>query len=93
MRQGRSIRIQETGGRGQEGGTWEQKAETPAIIQSWMEEIEERIRLKAGNQPVHFKLYAEQKELNKEARYGTGMTIDEVERVMNEFQKLLKVKN
>ena len=68
------------------------KAETPAIIQSWMEEIRENL-VESRKSAVHFKLYAEQKELNKEARYGTGMTIDEVERVMNEFQKLLKVKN
>ena len=61
---------------------------TPA--HSWMEEIEERIRLKAGNQPIHFKPHGEeqmQKEENKEGKYGTGMTIDEVERVMKEFQK------
>jgi len=55
-----------------------------------MEEIEERIRLKAGNQPVHAKPRVEEKahnEENKEAKYGTGMTRDEVERVMKKFQK------
>ena len=51
-----------------------------------MEEIEERIRLKAGNQPVHPKPQVEEKA-HKEAKYGTGMTIEEVERVMKEFKK------
>jgi len=57
---------------------------------NWMEEIDERIRLKAGNQPVHSKPHIEEKadiEKNKEAKYGTGMTIEEVERVMKEFKK------
>ncbi|MGO9480609.1 MAG: aldehyde dehydrogenase family protein [Candidatus Kryptoniota bacterium] len=57
---------------------------------SWMEEIEERIRLKAGNQPMNMRLDTEvktQKEENKEAKYGTGMTVEEVERVMGEFKK------
>ncbi len=57
---------------------------------SWMEEIEERIRLKAGNQPLHTKPHVEEavsKDENKEAKYGNGMTIDDVERVMKEFQK------
>ncbi|MGA9406438.1 MAG: aldehyde dehydrogenase family protein [Bacteroidota bacterium] len=57
---------------------------------SWMEEIEERIRLKAGNQPMNMRLDTEvktQKEENKEAKYGTGMMVEEVERVMREFKK------
>ena len=63
---------------------------SPKLTHSWMEEIEERIRLKAGNQPVHLKPKFEEKahkEENKETKYGTGMTIDEVERVMKEFKK------
>ncbi len=57
---------------------------------SWMEEIEERIRLKAGNQPVHPKSQPEgkpKKEENKEAKYGTGMTVEEVEKVIREFKR------
>lgn len=57
---------------------------------NWMEEIDERIRLKAGNQPVHPKPQAEDKthrEENTQAKYGTGMTIEEVERVMKEFRQ------
>ena len=83
-------RRQESGVRSQEGETGGQKAESPATTRNWMEEIDERIRLKAGNPPVHFKPHGEeqmQKEVNKEAKYGTGMTIDEVERVMTEFKK------
>jgi acetaldehyde dehydrogenase (acetylating) len=63
---------------------------SPKPTHNWMEEIEERIRLKAGNQPVHAKPHVEEKarkEENKEAKYGTGMTRDEVERVMKKFQK------
>jgi acetaldehyde dehydrogenase (acetylating) len=80
----------ETGNGRREAELWGQKTESPAPARSWMEEIEERIRLKAGNQPVHPKPYVEEmahKEENKEAKYGTGMTIDEVERVMKEFKK------
>jgi acetaldehyde dehydrogenase (acetylating) len=57
---------------------------------SWMEEIEERIRLKAGNQPVHPRPQAEEKahkEEHKEGKYGSGMTVEQVEQVMKEFKK------
>ncbi|MGA7160144.1 MAG: aldehyde dehydrogenase family protein [Bacteroidota bacterium] len=91
-------RIQNTESRSQESApqTTDSGLRTPrketddnASPHSWMEEIEERIRLKAGNQPIQFKPKAEeqmQKEQNKEAKYGTGMTIDDVERVMKDFK-------
>lgn len=63
---------------------------SPKPTQSWMEEIDERIRLKAGNSPVHPKPQNEEKAdngKNKEGKYGTGMTIEEVERVMKEFRR------
>jgi acetaldehyde dehydrogenase (acetylating) len=63
---------------------------SPGKTHSWMEEIEERIRLKAGNQPVRPKPHAEEKphaEATKEAQYGSGMTVDQVEKVMREFKK------
>ena len=69
-------------------GTRKQKARQQHEV-GW-KRSRRRIRLKAGNQPVHFKPHGEeqmQKEVNKEAKYGTGMTIDDVERVMKEFQK------
>ena len=62
----------------------------PKATHSWMEEIEERIRLKAGNQPVRPKPQAEEKahkEEHKEGKYGSGMTIEQVEKVMRDFKK------
>ncbi|MDE3057559.1 MAG: aldehyde dehydrogenase family protein [Bacteroidota bacterium] len=64
--------------------------------ESWIEEIEERIRLKAGNQPVGGK--AEQhteasksaaplSEKKEEMVYGAGMTIEDVKKVISEFKK------
>ena len=67
-----------------------QTQETPTPPRSWMDEIEERIRLKAGNQPVHPKQQSDKeskKEENKEAKYGSGMTADDVERVMRGFKR------
>ncbi|HTR81817.1 MAG TPA: aldehyde dehydrogenase family protein [Bacteroidota bacterium] len=57
---------------------------------SWLEEIDERIRLKAGNQPTYSKASVEEKtmkEESKEAKYGSGMTAEDVERVMREFRR------
>ncbi len=62
----------------------------PKTTHSWMEEIEERIRLKAGNQPVYPKPQAEEKahtEERKEGKYGSGMTVEQVEQVMKEFKR------
>ena len=90
-------RRQETGDRSQDFGlrTQDQKPapqnpepRTPA--HSWMEEIEERIRLKAGNQPMRPKMEAEektQKVESKEAKYGTGMSAEDVEKVLRDFKK------
>ena len=88
---------QETGGGTQDSGPRTQnpatrtQAQEPRTPQhSWMDEIEERIRLKAGNQPVHPKPQADEatkKEDSKEAKYGSGMTAEDVERVMREFKR------
>jgi acetaldehyde dehydrogenase (acetylating) len=69
-----------------------QKTESvpPRTTHNWMEEIEERIRLKAGNQPVHPKPKVEEKahiEERKEGKYGSGLTVEQVEQVMREFKK------
>lgn len=64
---------------------------------TWMEEIEERIRLKAGNVPVQ-KHEAPKQETHKEeavashgenksGTLGTGISEGEVERIMREFLK------
>jgi acetaldehyde dehydrogenase (acetylating) len=79
------------------------KHETQTTIQqhkgSWIEEIEERIRLKAGNQPLRPTVERSGKieepaakktpepEKKEEMVYGAGMTIEDVKKVMNEFQK------
>lgn len=65
--------------------------------ESWIEEIEERIRLKAGNQPLQKPIehsaeitkshVAHQTEKPQDTVYGTGMTIDDVKKVINEFKK------
>jgi acetaldehyde dehydrogenase (acetylating) len=84
------TRIKETGDRTQKLELRTQQAEPGSPTHSWMEEIEERIRLKAGNQPTRPRSPAEEKskkEESKEAKYGSGMTVDDVERVMREFKK------
>lgn len=60
----------------------------PAPPKSWMEEIEERIRLKAGNVPSaarHQETTAPAEK--KEGPLGTGISEDDVERIMKEFSK------
>ena len=71
----------------QEPRTTNQEPRTTA--RSWMDEIEERIRLKAGNQPAHSKPHADEakRESSEDAKYGSGMTAEDVERVMKEFRR------
>ena len=58
---------------------------------SWMEEIEERIRLKAGNLPVQKREPQKQEAAtvveSKTGTLGTGISEGEVERIMKEFLK------
>jgi acetaldehyde dehydrogenase (acetylating) len=61
---------------------------------SWIEEIEERIRLKAGNPPVVKKeeIFARkgtpaEKETKKPPVYGTGISEEEIQRIIREFNK------
>jgi acetaldehyde dehydrogenase (acetylating) len=60
---------------------------------SWMEEIEERIRLKAGNPPVSEKdgrplekTHRTGKEIQKRAAYGSGISEEEIQKIIREFQ-------
>jgi acetaldehyde dehydrogenase (acetylating) len=72
------------------GSSQKVESSSPATKRSWMEEIEERIRLKAGNQPFHPKPQEEEKfhkEERREVKYGSGMTVEQVEQVMKEFKK------
>ncbi len=71
-------------------------ASTPAISKSWMEEIEERIRLKAGNTPVQ-KFETPKHEPApvtpapvsepKTGTLGNGLSETDVDRIMKEFSK------
>ncbi len=58
---------------------------------SWMEEIEERIRLKAGNLPAKKEQPKPQTVVTATTQssgtLGTGISEDEVERIMKEFSK------
>ncbi|MEK6570293.1 MAG: acetaldehyde dehydrogenase, partial [Bacteroidota bacterium] len=61
---------------------------------SWMEEIEERIRLKAGNPPVMKKEKIQpakrtptEKEVKKSAVYGTGISEEEIQKIIKDFSE------
>ncbi|HTX18954.1 MAG TPA: acetaldehyde dehydrogenase, partial [Bacteroidota bacterium] len=86
INEGREYRIQETGDRSKK--IEELKKEDGG--RSWLDEIDERIRLKAGNQPVRPKVEPAPKETTEPEsgpKYGTGMTLEEVERVVREFRR------
>jgi len=59
-----------------------------AAAKSWMEEIEERIRLKAGN-PASIRASGEPAppEGVKPRTYGSGISEDELERIVREFSR------
>jgi acetaldehyde dehydrogenase (acetylating) len=70
-----------------------EKLSRPAEM-SWIEEIEERIRLKAGNPPVvtrteslAAKSTPVEKETKKPPVYGTGISEEEIQRIIKEFNK------
>ena len=58
----------------------------PTPTRSWLEEIDERIRLKASNVPVH-KREPNPPSEKKSDMLGSGIPEEEVERIMKEFSK------
>lgn len=90
INQGEALAMRgETGKEYSVGSSQKSVPAAPQTSHNWMEEIEERIRLKAGNQPVRPKPMTEEKaqgEGRKEGKYGTGMSLEDVERVMNQFK-------
>jgi acetaldehyde dehydrogenase (acetylating) len=59
----------------------------PPQHKSWMEEIEERIRLKAANTPNTKQQIQHPLEEKKPYTLGSGISEDEVERIIKEFSK------
>jgi len=59
----------------------------PSQQKSWMEEIEERIRLKAANTPQPKQHIQHPLEEKKPDTLGSGISEDEVERIIKEFFK------
>ncbi|MBI1803819.1 MAG: acetaldehyde dehydrogenase (acetylating) [Ignavibacteriae bacterium] len=61
----------------------------PSPSKSWMEEIDERIRMKAGNAPVHKKeeqlSHSESKDDGR--TLGSGISEEDVERIIKDFSK------
>ncbi len=57
--------------------------------QSWIDEIEERIRLKAGNRPVEFKneKLKMKNEKTEEQKFGEGISQDKIDELMRKFSK------
>jgi len=58
----------------------------PMPARSWMEEIDERIRLKAGNLPVYRREESGNPQ-KKSGMLGSGISEEEVERIVKEFSK------
>ncbi|MGA9363178.1 MAG: aldehyde dehydrogenase family protein [Bacteroidota bacterium] len=64
------------------------------LERSWMDEIEERIRLKAGNPPVMKKEEipaakgaSTEEEVKKSKVYGTGISEEEIQKIIRDFSK------
>ncbi len=57
---------------------------TPAPARSWLEEIDERIRLKAGNMPMY---KPGQRPGKKSETLGSGISEEEVDRIIKEFSR------
>jgi acetaldehyde dehydrogenase (acetylating) len=57
---------------------------TPSPVHSWMEEIDERIRMKAGNMPTHKRESVSQK---KEGMLGSGISEEQVDKIIKDFSK------
>lgn len=60
----------------------------PTVSKSWLEEIDERIRLKAGNVPSYKRESQPAPVSGKESgTLGTGISEEEVERIIKDFSK------
>lgn len=59
----------------------------PAAVKSWLDEIDERIRLKAGNVPVHVRKEAPADPETKGGTLGAGISEEEVARIIKDFSK------
>ena len=59
----------------------------PAGTKSWLNEIDERIRLKAGNVPVQSKKAPPSHTEPKPGTLGTGISEEEADRIIREFSK------
>ncbi|MBI4547299.1 MAG: aldehyde dehydrogenase family protein [Ignavibacteriae bacterium] len=59
----------------------------PAPTKSWMEEIDERIRLKASNVPVYKPKSNPSSEKKSSGMLGSGISEEEVERIVKEFSR------
>ena len=59
----------------------------PTPTKSWMEEIDERIRLKATNAPTQKRAEETPSTAKSSAPLGTGISEDEVEKIIREFTK------
>jgi len=59
----------------------------PASTKSWLNEIDERIRLKAGNVPVQPKKGPPSQTEPKPGTLGSGISEEEADRIIREFSK------
>jgi acetaldehyde dehydrogenase (acetylating) len=59
----------------------------PVAAKSWLDEIEERIRLKAGNVPSQQRKDAPPHPEPSSGPLGTGISEEEVDRIMKDFSK------
>ena len=64
-----------------------QRTATEETAGSWMDEIDRRIIMKAGNSPVWKK---EEISIGKPKTYGSGLSAEEVDRLVTSFSKKLK---
>jgi len=62
-------------------------APKPSPAKSWMEEIDERIRVKATNAPQREPKEEAESKAAPGQKFGTGISEDEVEKVIREFNK------
>jgi len=62
-------------------------APKPSASKSWMEEIDERIRLKATNAPQRQPNEEVGENITPGQKFGTGISEDEVDKIIREFSK------
>lgn len=61
--------------------------QTPHTTRSWIEEVDHRIILKAGNAPIH---KGDQSVNEKTKAFGSGLSAEDVDRIAKGFAKQLK---